>query len=157
MKSLAKQLFSFILPFTALVVVPLCIERNLTFRNPAAWIAGLLVVLTGLFVMINCISMFIRIGKGTLAPWSPAKRLVISGFYRYVRNPMILGVLLVLAGESLALLSLNILIWAVIFFVLNTVFFMVYEEPGLEKRFGEEYKIYKRNVSRWIPRLHPYY
>jgi protein-S-isoprenylcysteine O-methyltransferase Ste14 len=69
---------------------------------------------------------------------------------------MIMGVLTVLIGESLAILSFNILIWALIFFIINNVYFLVYEEPNLEKRFGNEYREYKRNVPRWIPRLKPF-
>lgn len=110
----------------------------------------------GLYIMTRTISAFIRIGKGTLAPWSPAKKLITNGMYRHIRNPMIMGVLIVLTGESLAIVSLKILSWAVIFFVLNTVYFLIFEEPGLEKRFGEEYRDYKRNVPRWIPRLKLY-
>ena len=69
---------------------------------------------------------------------------------------MIIGVLIVLIGESVSILSLNILIWALIFFIINNVYFLVYEEPNLEKRFGNEYREYKRNVPRWIPRFKPY-
>jgi protein-S-isoprenylcysteine O-methyltransferase Ste14 len=103
--------------------------------------------------MIMTISTFIRIGKGTLAPWSPTRKLVIGGMYGYVRNPMIMGVLIVLIGESIAILSLKIFIWAVIFFIINNIFFFLYEEPNLEKKFGAEYQEYKKNVPRWIPRL----
>jgi protein-S-isoprenylcysteine O-methyltransferase Ste14 len=106
--------------------------------------------------MIITISIFIRIGKGTLAPWSPTKKLVITGIYRYVRNPMIIGVLIVLIGESISILSLKILIWALIFFIINNIYFLFYEEPDLEKRFGNDYKEYKKNVPRWIPRFKPY-
>ena len=106
--------------------------------------------------MARTIYAIIKIGKGTLAPWSPTKKLVISGMYRYTRNPMIMGVLTVLFGESLAILSLNIFIWAVIFFIVNTVWFILYEEPDLEKKFGEEYLEFKNNVPRWIPRATPF-
>jgi protein-S-isoprenylcysteine O-methyltransferase Ste14 len=106
--------------------------------------------------MTITISSFIRIGKGTLAPWAPTKRLVIKGPYRYVRNPMILGVMTVLFGEALGLWSKNILIWTGAFILINTVYFLFYEEPNLEKRFGEEYRIYKKHVPRWLPRLTGY-
>ena len=96
--------------------------------------------------MFKTISSFIRIGKGTLAPWSPTKKLFIAGMHAYVRNPMIMGVLTVLIGESIAIISLNILVWAGFFFLLNTVVFILYEEPDLEKKFGDEYREYKRNV-----------
>ena len=118
--------------------------------------AGLAVTLLGLFIMAQTILTFIRIGKGTLAPWSPTRKLIVGGMYAYVRNPMILGVLTVLLGESLLLSSRPILIWAVLFLLINTVYFILLEEPGLEKRFGDEYREYKRNVPRWIPRRKPW-
>lgn len=156
MKNLLKQIFSFILPVTVLVLVPLWIEQNRTIHSGLLLIFGVMLIVAGLSVMTVTISSFIRIGKGTLAPWSPTKKLVIKGLYRYVRNPMILGVLTVLLGEALLLQSKNILIWAVFFFFINTVYFIVYEEPDLESRFGEDYCEYKKNVSRWLPRSTPF-
>jgi protein-S-isoprenylcysteine O-methyltransferase Ste14 len=157
MRNLIKQIFSFILPFTVLVIVPLWIEKNRTLQTSVHLFAGLIVILTGLTVMAITISSFIRIGKGTLAPWSPTKKLVVKGLYKYVRNPMILGVFTVLLGEALSLWSENILIWAGAFFIINTIYFIVYEEPNLEKRFGNEYRDYKKQVPRWLPRVTPYH
>jgi len=156
MKYLLKQIFSFILPVIVLIIVPLNIENNILPHNTFALIAGLLLIFTGLYIMILTITKFVRIGKGTLAPWSPTGKLVIDGMYRYVRNPMIIGVLIVLAGESIAILSLNIFIWTLIFFIINNIWYIFYEEPDLEKKFGDEYRKYKKSVPRWIPRLEPY-
>ncbi len=153
MKNLLKQLFSFILPVTVLVIVPLYIENEFSVRFTFFTVVGMLLISLGLFVMILTISSFIRIGEGTLAPWSPTKKLVAGGMYGYIRNPMISGVLTVLLGESIIFLSINILIWSIIFFFINNFYFILYEEPNLEKRFGDEYKEYKRNVPRWIPRF----
>jgi protein-S-isoprenylcysteine O-methyltransferase Ste14 len=156
MANILKQIFSFILPITVLVIVPVWIEKDWTVSINFFLFAGSTLGLIGLIIMIICISSFIRIGRGTLAPWSPTKKLVVSGLYRYVRNPMILGVWIVLLGEALALKSQNILIWAVSFFIINTIYFIVYEEPDLEDRFGNEYRDYKKHVFRWLPRLRPY-
>jgi protein-S-isoprenylcysteine O-methyltransferase Ste14 len=156
MINVLKQIFSFILPITVLVIVPLWIEKDWTADIRLSFFCGSIVILVGLTIMTLCISSFIRIGKGTLAPWSPTKKLVIKGLYRYVRNPMILGVFIVLLGEALALKSQNILLWAASFFVINTIYFIVYEEPDLEDRFGDEYREYKKHVSRWLPRRTPY-
>ena len=156
MKYLLKQIFSFILPVIVLIIVPLNIEKNILPHNTFALIAGLLLIFTGLYIMILTITKFVRIGKGTLAPWSPTGKLVIDGMYRYVRNPMIIGVLIVLTGESLAILSLNVFIWTLIFFIINNIWYIFYEEPDLEKKFGDEYRKYKKSVPRWIPRLKPY-
>lgn len=156
MKSFMKQVTSFILPVIVLLVVPFLIERRIVIElNPQLFL-GLVIVLVGLFVMAQTIWTFIRIGRGTLAPWNPTRKLIIGGMYAYVRNPMILGVFTVLLGEALAISSFGILSWALIFFAINTVYFIFSEEPGLEKRFGEEYREYKQNVPRWIPRLKPY-
>lgn len=156
MKNVLRHLFSFILPFTVLIIVPLYIEKKILFHNILVTLTGCLVIASGLVIMTLTIYRFATIGQGTLAPWSPTKKLVISGLYRYVRNPMILGVFIILIGESLALLSVRILEWAVIFLLINTTYFLVYEEPGLEERFGDEYLEYKKHVRRWIPRLTPY-
>jgi len=156
MKTALKQIISFILPVIVLILVPLAIETNVSINHILSLLTGLFIMCMGLYIMTMTISLFIRIGKGTLAPWSPTRKLVIHGLYRHVRNPMIMGVLIVLIGESIAILSMNILIWAVIFFIINNLYFVIYEEPNLEKRFGDEYQDYKKNVPRWIPRLKPF-
>lgn len=157
MKNFLKQIFSFILPFTVLVIIPLWIEKKRTLQISLHLFAGLITILVGLTIMAITISSFIKIGKGTLAPWSPTKKLVLKGLYRYVRNPMILGVFIVLLGEALALLSKNILLWAGVFLIINTIYFVIYEEPDLEEKFGDEYREYKKHVSRWLPRFTPYH
>lgn len=156
MKNMIKQIISFILPITVLIIVPLWIESDWRIHTGATLIFGVVLIAVGLMVIISTITSFIRIGKGTLAPWSPTRKMVIAGLYCYVRNPMILGVLTVLLGEALSLRSRNILIWAGAFFVINTIYFIVYEEPNLEQRFGDEYREYKKHVSRWWPRHTPY-
>jgi protein-S-isoprenylcysteine O-methyltransferase Ste14 len=155
MKNVIKQIISFILPITVLILVPLWIEKSASIHI-STLIIGIFIMCIGLFIMILTISSFIKIGKGTLAPWSPTKKIVIKGMYAYVRNPMIIGVLIALIGESIAILSLNIFIWAVIFFIINNIYFLAYEEPNLERRFKDDYREYKRNVPRWIPKLNPF-
>jgi protein-S-isoprenylcysteine O-methyltransferase Ste14 len=156
MKNAIRQLLSFSLPFTALILFPLFIEPDISIKNVFAFAIGLAIIVAGLFVMVLMISAFIRIGKGTLAPWSPTKKLVVYGIYRHVRNPMIMSVMTVLLGEALAILSLNILVWALAFFAINHLWFLVFEEPDLEDRFGNEYRQYKAAVPRWIPKWKGY-
>lgn len=156
MKQVIKHLISFILPITVLILVPFWIESNILVKHRLTFFPGIILMCLGLFVMARTISTFIQIGKGTLAPWNPTKKLVTSGMYRYVRNPMIIGVLMVLTGESLAIQSLRICIWMLVFFLLNNAYFTIFEEPNLAKRFGDEYRNYKNNVPRWIPRQKPY-
>ena len=144
------------LPITTLIIVPFYIVESFDIRFSVITLIGLVFLGTGLFVLILTISAFIKIGKGTLAPWNPAKKLIVGGIYGYVRNPMIMGVQAALIGESFILLSFHILLWTVIFFFINNIYFTLYEEPELGKRFGEEYLEYKRKVPRWIPRSTPY-
>ena len=89
-------------------------------------------------------------------PWYPAENLIISGSYSRTRNPMIGGVLLVLAGEALIFGSGAILVYLFVFFIANDIYFNLVEEPNLEKKFGGKYKEYKTNVPKWIPRRKPW-
>ncbi len=116
--------------------------------------AALFVIGLGLFGW--CVSLFARVGRGTLAPWDPTRNLVAVGPYRYVRNPMISSVALMLLGEALFWGSTALGLWACGFVGINHLYFVFLEEPGLEQRFGERYRVYKANVPRWIPRPTPW-
>ncbi len=159
-----RQLKTLVLPFSTLVVVPTIILAatwstpfGVNMFLPAVQIAiGALLCAAGLSLMAVTIRMFAIIGRGTLAPWDPTRRLVTGGIYGHVRNPMISGVLVVMLGISMLFGSPGILIWAAVFFTGNTLYFHFVEEPGLEKRFGSEYAEYKRNVPMWLPRFKPW-
>jgi Kef-type K+ transport system membrane component KefB len=92
----------------------------------------------------------------TLAPWNPTQKLVVQGVYRHVRNPMITGVSCILLGEAIFFGSPWLLGWFGLFVLVNMLYIPLGEEPGLAKRFGEDYLVYKQNVPRWIPRLRPW-
>jgi protein-S-isoprenylcysteine O-methyltransferase Ste14 len=113
---------------------------------------GGLLSLAGLALVTWCVSLFARVGKGTLAPWDPASTLVAVGPYQYTRNPMITGVATILTGEAVLFGSWHLALWALTFIVLNHIHFLLVEERGLERRFGDSYLEYKRAVPRWIPR-----
>jgi len=100
--------------------------------------------------------LFVTVGKGTLAPWDPTQKLVVAGVYRHVRNPMIGGVFCVLLGEAVLWASLSLLCWFLFFLLLNLIYIPLLEEPRLERRFGQDYLLYKANVRRWIPRWRPW-
>ena len=114
-------------------------------------ILGMLLILLGLFFLIYTNKSFLEIGKGTLAPWDPPKKLVVEGPYQYVRNPMISGVLMIVLGEALIFASIELFILFILFFVINHFYFVYSEEPGLIKRFGDDYIEYKKNVPSGIP------
>lgn len=155
-----------ILPGTALVYVPaliLWLTRDTGFaarfppQSVLLWIAGLLPALAGLWLMVWTMRLFAtRGGGGTLAPWDPVRNFIVLGPYRYVRNPMLAGVMLFLAAETILLRSIPLLLWLIAFFLVNTVYFARVEEPGLQRRFGAAYADYRRHVPRWLPRLRPY-
>jgi protein-S-isoprenylcysteine O-methyltransferase Ste14 len=153
-----------LLPFTVAVGVPVWIARRYGIE-PAlgdgglAWLlqlAGLGLVALGAAFFAASLQRFASEGHGTLAPWDPPRALVVRGPYRYVRNPMISGVVLALFGESLSLLSLPHAAWAAFFLALNLVYIPLIEEPQLERRFGAAYVEYCRNVPRIVPRLRPW-
>jgi protein-S-isoprenylcysteine O-methyltransferase Ste14 len=111
---------------------------------------------TGLAIWLWTVRIFAEIGQGTLAPWDPTRKLVVVGPYRYMRNPMIAAVVTILIGEAFLFGSPWLLGWALMFLGVNHLGFLIYEEPLLERRFGEEYRAYKFGVPRWIPRRTPW-
>ncbi len=119
-------------------------------------VIGGICICLGLLLMVATIRLFVTVGKGTLAPWEPTQRLVLQGVYRHVRNPMISGVILVLLGESVLTASLPLFCWFLVVVLVNAAYIPLSEEPGLAKRFGQEYLTYKRNVPRWVPRWTPW-
>jgi len=152
------------LPFLVAVLIPIWIARGdnvrlalgTTMPHLLAQIAGLGLVLIGLSLFVSSLRRFAGDGKGTLAPWDPPRHLVIRGPYRYVRNPMISGVVFVLFGEALMLLSGPHFQWALIFLLINFIYIPLFEEQQLKARFGEAYIEYCSHVPRLVPRLRPW-
>jgi len=96
---------------------------------------------------------FLREGDGTPAPIDPPKELVAVGFYRYVRNPMYVGILAMILGHFLWFGYLNLLLYAILVFMAFNTFVSYYEEPTLRMKFGAAYEEYCSRVPRWIPRF----
>ena len=111
----------------------------------------------GLAMAVWTVRLFVTIGRGTPAPWSPPKKLVVQGPYRYTRNPMITAVTWMIGAESLLMGSWPLAAWMLVFAIGNTIYIARVEEPALEKRFGETYRRYKSNVPRWFLRLRPWH
>ena len=152
-----------ILPGTALIYVPLLIQWTSngwpfvgTVGAAQNWIFATILAVPAFLLAAKTVRLFIYEGSGTPAPWDPPQKFVVSGPYRYVRNPMLIAVILLILAEALVLSSLALLGWAVFFFLLNTAYFAFVEEPGLERRFGETYLKYKTSVRRWLPKFRPY-
>ena len=154
-----------VLPGTVVIFVPASIllltadsrypPRVTTPGQIWLWLA-LLAAGLGFGLCFWTVKLFTEYGHGTPAPWDPPRRMVIMGPYRYCRNPMITGALLLLLAEALFFLSWPLAAWMILFFVGNAIYFPFVEEKGLEKRFGDPYLKYKASVPRWIPRLKPW-
>jgi protein-S-isoprenylcysteine O-methyltransferase Ste14 len=126
-------------------------------RRPAAihgtQIVGIVAGSVGAAVVLWCVVTFVRIGKGTPAPFDPPRRLVIRGPYQFVRNPMYIGAALVLGGAAIFFESMPLLAYVLLFLLITHLFVVVYEEPTLRRSFGQDYEKYCQRVSRWWPRM----
>jgi protein-S-isoprenylcysteine O-methyltransferase Ste14 len=96
---------------------------------------------------------FLNEGRGTPAPIDPPKELVATGFYRYVRNPMYVGILAMILGHFLWFGYWNLLVYAIVVFIAFNTFVAFYEEPTLKRKFGASYEAYLKRVPRWIPKV----
>lgn len=152
-----SALFFVVAPGVVVGVIPWWLSRWQIGPMPAAIrCIGALLLALGLPLLVSAFVRFVRDGLGTPAPVAPTERLVVSGAYRYVRNPMYLAVLASIAGQGLllgqpALLAYGAAIGAAVF-----AFVRLYEEPVLRRRFGAEYEAYCGAVPGWWPRVRPW-
>ncbi|NML22045.1 isoprenylcysteine carboxylmethyltransferase family protein [Pseudoflavitalea sp. G-6-1-2] len=116
----------------------------------AVQLAGLLLLLAGIVVTVHCIIRFAVDGRGTLSPVDPTKKLVIAGLYKYSRNPMYIGVMLMLTGECMIAPVSGLIIYTTAIFTGFNLFIVFYEEPRLLKDFGDSYAQYCKKVRRWL-------
>lgn len=142
-------------PGTVTVYIPYRLLAPVNFPNSADWsfgqYPGAIFILLGLGILLNCVWSFAHHGRGTLAPFDETRSLVLVGLYRYVRNPMYVGVVFILLGESMFFSSRPLLIYSVIMFALFNVVVIGYEENRLRRKYGEEYRQYCAAVGRWLP------
>ena len=142
-------------PGTVVVFIPYQLLGPFSISEPISWSAiqyvSVLLVAIGAFVLLRSIWSFAHVGKGSLAPFDETQRLIIVGLYRYVRNPMYIGVILALLAESLFFWSSVLLIYAGFCFVVANIFVIGYEENRLRYKYGHEYRQYCEHVRRWIP------
>ncbi len=147
-------IFTIFVPGTVAVYVPSLLVGG--FRRPQGglltWI-GSLVIAMGAAIYLRCAWEFAVRGLGTPAPIAPTKFLVTTALHRYIRNPMYVGVALVIVGEAALFRSLHVLEYAALVLLMFHCFVIFYEEPTLRRQFGESYEEYRRRVPRWIPKL----
>lgn len=127
-------------------------RTRVDWRSPVD-LSGVLFLAGGVVLLLTCIVEFARRGRGTLSPADPPRRLVATGVYRYVRNPMYVAVTMILLAEAVLVRSPALVWYWAIWFVAVNVFVVAYEEPALRGQFGASYDEYTRAVGRWIPRL----
>jgi protein-S-isoprenylcysteine O-methyltransferase Ste14 len=114
---------------------------------------GLILIVSGAALVLWCLAAFSWEGRGTPAPFDAPRKIVVTGPYRYVRNPMYLAAMLIILGVGLMLRSPSAVGVAVFFISLAHLFVLAYEEPTLQAQFGESYSEYKLSVDRWLPRV----
>jgi len=134
----------------------MAMSKHVTLVPELGW--ALIPMAIGGAIMLRCCWDFSWTGRGTPAPWDPPRRLVVTGLYRRVRNPMYVGMGIFLIGEAFFLpqVTREMLTMVLALFLVVNVFVMLYEEPVLRSMFGDDYERYTREVRRWLPRLTPY-
>jgi protein-S-isoprenylcysteine O-methyltransferase Ste14 len=154
---LKALLFTITVPGSALGLIPGLLISDGRGRAPNGFglleILGLALIVAGAGLYASCLRQFVHVGRGTPAPIDAPRTMVAVGAYRYVRNPMYLGVVAALAGETLLFRSLTLAAYTILMGAAFHLFVILYEEPNLTARFGESYRRYRANVPRWIPRL----
>ena len=155
-----SAVFLFVAPGTVAVYVPWRVCRwrfapallgFLPFR-----MIGVFMIAVGLAILLDSFARFAIQGLGTPAPIAPPEHLVISGLYRYVRNPMYVAVLLLIFGQGLLFGNVYLLGYGTIVWLGFFAFVILYEEPALRRKFGAEYERYCSRVPRWLPRVKPW-
>lgn len=151
--------FFVVAPGTVVGLIPWLITRW-QFETPlpgwgVARVVGVVLVVVGLVPAVSAFAAFVRAG-GTPVPAAPTERLVVSGFNRYVRNPMYVSLVVAIVGQVLLFGNFWLLVYAVAAWIVPAVFVRFYEEPTLARTYGAEYENYRRSVPAWWPRLRPW-
>lgn len=157
--ALATAAFFLVAPGTVAGLIPWLITRWQVHRPLPYWVvaqvAGVVLICAGLTPLLHAFVQFARAG-GTPIPVAPTPGLVVTGFNRYVRNPMYVGLVLVIAGQALLFGRAVLLLYAAAVLAATASFVHWYEEPTLARRFGAGYEAYRRAVPGWWPRLRPW-
>jgi protein-S-isoprenylcysteine O-methyltransferase Ste14 len=157
---LKTTLFAVLIPGTVAGYIPYriisryCPSEGISFS--IAMLLPMLLFSAGLLVAMRCAMDFVVHGHGTPAPIDPPKQLVVQGLYRYTRNPMYLGILMILLGEAWGFWCGAQLLYAIVLWICFHLFVVFYEEPNLLQRFGEAYRLYRAAVPRWWVKWRPY-
>ena len=152
---LKNLLFTLVVPGLVVGWAPLrWFERRAQWPETLGWrhLAGAGFFTVGAVIYLHCLWLFATRGQGTPAPFDPPKKLVWRGLYKWVRNPMYLGIIALVAGEALFFRSGHIVVYLICLVCAVQLFVVGYEEPALRRQFGAMYEDYRRSVPRWLPR-----
>jgi len=154
-----STLFLVLAPGTVAIYIPWRISRwrfePALLGFPGFRTIGVVMIAVGLPVLLDSFARFAIQGLGTPAPVAPPQHLVVTGLYRCVRNPMYVGVSSLILGQGLLFGSIRILEYGLVVWLAFFLFVLLYEEPALRRKFGDEYRKFCAQVPRWIPRLKP--
>ena len=160
MAILGSALFFIVAPCLVAGVIPWWITRW-DFQVPffglelTRAIGGILII-AGALGLVDSFARFALQGLGTPAPIAPTQKLVVTGLYRYVRNPMYVAVVAAILGQAVLFGAWGLILYGALFWLACHAFVVVYEEPTLERTFGAEYESFRANVPRWLPRFTPW-
>ena len=160
MAVLGSALFFAVAPSSVAGLVPWWIT-GWEFRPPffdldATRAVGILLIVAGLPGLVDSFARFALQGLGTPAPIAPTQNLVMTGLYRYVRNPIYVALVAVILGQAALFGDQRLLLYGVLVWLAFHIFVLAYEEPTLRQSYGAEYESYRANVPRWLPRLTPW-
>jgi protein-S-isoprenylcysteine O-methyltransferase Ste14 len=159
MAALGSAIFLFLAPGIVGGLAPWWIARRGADTEFLGWplrTLGIILINAGTIVVLDSFVRFALQGLGTPAPVFPTRHLVITGLYRYVRNPMYVAVVSIILGQSLVLGNVRVLEYGALVWLGFHLFVMVYEEPTLRSTFGREYELFCSSVPRWLPRFRPW-
>lgn len=153
-------LFFFLAPGTVAGLIPWAIS-GWAFHAPflgtdATRFFGAALILAALDIILDSFARFALIGEGTPAPTNPTRRLIVSGYYRHVRNPMYVAVVSAIWGQALLFADDRLAIYGALVWLIFHAFVVLYEEPTLARTFPTDFSDYRANVPRWLPHLRPW-
>ncbi|HET6166220.1 MAG TPA: isoprenylcysteine carboxylmethyltransferase family protein [Marmoricola sp.] len=154
--ALGSLAFFVLAPGSTAGLVPWLITRWHVAASAWATVVGAVVVVAGTTLVVASFVQFVVEGRGTPAPVAPTEELVVGGLYRWVRNPMYVGVAAAIAGQAVMFASWGVAAWFAVFVAAVTTFVRVYEEPTLRRTYGTSYDAYTGAVRRWVPRARPW-
>ena len=157
---LGSAIFFVVAPCALAGLIPWSITRW-EFRPPffgleLTRVIGVILILAGVPGLVDSFARFALQGLGTPAPIAPTRNLVVTGLYRYVRNPIYVAVVAIVLGQAVLFGDWGLIVYGALLWLAFHLFVVAYEEPALEQTFGGEYEAFRANVPRWIPRMTPW-